>query len=110
VTILDGNTDYENTKFFCYVGDNVRKDGDKYYLTSYESSTSNQYSSIYQFYSTDIFNLDSGYSNFISANQPFVDPPTVKITVDNQNLKEYSVTAQIAEFDYKVPSNPELFT
>lgn len=57
-----------------------------------------------------MFSLQEGYSNFISANQAFIDPPVIKVTVDNAFMKEYSVTAQIQEFDYKKPSNPELFT
>jgi len=30
-----------------------------------------------------MFTLEDGYSNFISANKPFIDPPTIKVTVDN---------------------------
>lgn len=92
VTILDGDTDYEKTKFFCYVGDNIEANGEQYFKTSLMAS-SNKTSNDVIFYSSDMFTLKDGYSNFISANQAFIDPPVIKVTVDNALMKEYSVTA-----------------
>lgn len=74
------------------MGDNVKQGSTKYYMTSLDQ---NSKSSDTIFYSSDMFSLQEGYSNFISANQAFIDPPVVKVTVDNAFMKEYSVTAQI---------------
>lgn len=70
----------------------MKQGSTKYYMTSLDQ---NSKSSDTIFYSSDMFSLQEGYSNFISANQAFIDPPVVKVTVDNAFMKEYSVTAQI---------------
>jgi len=99
-TILDGNTQYANVFFGCVVGDNVNG----FYTSSPYSTTS------VKFYSTSQFVLSETYSKSIAANQAFNTKPVVTVTVTNQNLKEFTLSAQIVEFDSEVPPNPELFT
>jgi len=99
-TALDGNLDFVKVLFRCFVGDNQ----ENYFLKSDLTSDS------ILFHNTAWFTLYGEYSWSISANQPFESPPKVKVVIDNDKIRDYTLTAQIYELDFKRPSNPELFT
>ena len=99
-TALDGDQDNVKVIFQCFVGDNNQN---LYKVSEYSSNAVN-------FYNTAWFTLYNDYSRSISANQPFETPPKVKVVIDNDKIWDYTLTAQIYEFDFKKPGNPELFT
>ena len=57
------------------------------------------------FVSNDKFEIIKDYSWSISAGQQFEDPVKLKVKLNDLNLKEFIVSAQIYEFSGKIVSN-----